>query len=219
MTVYTLFCAPDTYAMGAHAILEEAGADYRLHWVELFTATPDPLFAAASPHCRTPALTGPDGAVFESGAVALYVAERHPEAGLAVPPGDPRRGAFLQWLHYLGTTLQPEVMIQFHPEFYMGSTADRAALRAASMRRLRRVFAVLDAALEPGPYFLGAHPTVPDYVLGLQTVWDMIFGADGIAAYPNIARQRDALLGRPAVARVLDCHARESARRHDATPG
>ena len=34
-----------------------------------------------------------------------YIAERFPEAGLAPPPGDPRRGAYLRWLVWLGNTL------------------------------------------------------------------------------------------------------------------
>ena len=211
MAEYTLYCAPDTYAMGAHAVLEEVGADYGIHWVTLFAATPDPAFLAASPHCRTPALNGPDGTVFETGAVALYVAERHPDAGLIIPPGDPRRGQFLQWLHYLASTLQPDVIIQYHPEFYMQSDTDCAALKAASMERLRKVYATLDAALAEGPFFFGAMPTVADFILALQTIWDVIF-PDGIGAYPNLARQRSAILDRPAVRRILTEHKLEHSR-------
>ena len=107
MPDYTLFCAPDTYAMSAHAILEETGANYTVRWVRIFAENSDPDFLAASPHCRTPALSGPDGSVFETGAVCLYLAERHPDAGLVIPPGDPHRGAFLQWFHYLATTAVP----------------------------------------------------------------------------------------------------------------
>ncbi|MGB7320306.1 MAG: glutathione S-transferase family protein [Albidovulum sp.] len=216
MATYTLFCAPDTYAMGAHAVLEEVGAEYAIHWVHIFAETPDPAFLAASPHCRTPALSGPDGAVFETGAVALYIAEQHPAAGLIVPVGDPRRGQFLQWIHYLASTLQPDVIIQYHPEFYMQNDGDRATLKSASMDRLRKVYATLDASLAKGPFFFGAAPTVPDFILGLQTLWDVIF-PDGIAAYPNIARHRDAMVSRPAVQRMLAMHRAEAVRRKAGT--
>lgn len=218
MAAYTLFCAPDTYAMGAHAVLEEAGADYALRWVRIFTETPDPDFLAASPHCRTPALDGPDGPVFETGAVALYIAERHPQAGLAIPPGDARRGRFLQWIHYLASTLQPDVILQYHPEFYFGEPDLQARLKAASLLRLRGVFDTLEAALADGPFFFGARPTVPDYLLALQTVWDVIFPEGGVAAYPNLARQRDAVCARPAVGRVLRQHREEHARRNAQSP-
>ncbi|WP_264214450.1 glutathione S-transferase family protein [Leisingera thetidis] len=217
MPGYTLFCAPDTYAMSAHAVLEETGAEYAVRWIRIFDEDPDPDFLAASPHCRTPALSGPDGAVFETGAVCLYLAERHPEAGLVIPPGDPRRGAFLQWFHYLATTLQPEVIIQYHPEFYHREPDRQAALKVASMARLRGVFETLDKALCAGPYFFGASPTVPDFILGMQTLWDVIFPEGGIAAYPNIARQREVICQRPAVQRMRAAHAGEYARRRAQT--
>lgn len=215
MPDYTLFCAPDTYAMCAHAVLEEIDADYAIHWVKIFTEDPDPSFLAASPHCRTPALSGPDGTVFETGAVCLYLAERHPEAGLVIPTGDPRRGAFLQWLHYLATTLQPDVIIQYHPEFYHDDPALQAQLRVSSMTRLRGVFDTLNAALSDGPYLFGDHPTVPDFILGMQTVWDIIFPESNIAAYPNIARHRDTICARGSVQRMLEQHRTEAARRKE----
>ncbi|MDW4551226.1 glutathione S-transferase family protein [Defluviimonas sp. D31] len=216
MPDYTLYCAPDTYAMGAHAVLEEAGADYAVHWVHLFSDNPDPDFLAASPHCRTPALKGPDGTVFETGAVALYVAEGHPKAGLVIPPGDPRRGTFLQWFHYLASTLQPDVIIQYHPEFYHSEPDRQAALKAASMQRLKGVYQTLERALEGGPFFFGSQPTVPDYILALQTVWDVIFPEGDITAYPNISRHRAAICARPAVQRIRAAHEAEYTRRRQA---
>lgn len=197
--------------MSAHAILEEVGANYKTHWVELFSDTPDPAFLAASPHCRTPALSGPDGTIFETGAVALYLAEKYPENGLAIPLSSPKRGAFLQWLHYLATTLQPDVIIQFHPEFYFSDASDQERLRAASMERLKGVFATLENALSTGPYFFGKQPTVPDFILATQTAWDVIFPDGDIAAYPNIARQRAALYALPSVKRMQAQHAAQRA--------
>ncbi len=219
MADYTLFCAPDTYAMGAHAVLEETGAEYAIRWIRIFTDTPDPDFLAASPHCRTPALDGPDGTVFETGAVALYVAERHPQAGLVIPPGDARRGRFLQWIHYLASTLQPDVILQYHPEFYFSDPALQDRLKAASMIRLRGVFDTLDSALADGPFLFGDRPTVPDYLLALQTIWDVIFPEGDITAYPNLARQREAVCARPAVQRVLAQHREEYARRNAQSSG
>ncbi|MBT3143846.1 hypothetical protein DS909_13940 [Phaeobacter gallaeciensis] len=213
MPEYTLFCAPNTYAMCAHAILEEVEADYETRWVELFSETPDPEFLAVSPHCRTPALLGPDGALFETGAVALYLAEQFPVAELVIPPGDANRGAFLQWIHYLATTLQPDVIIQFHPEFYHADPDLQSALKAASMQRLTGVFKTLDAALDGGPYFFGKRPTVPDFILALQTVWDVIFPHGDINAYPNLARHRDAMCNRKSVQKVLSQHKKESMQR------
>lgn len=213
MPEYTLFCAPNTYAMCVHAILEEVGADYKTRWVELFSDFPEPDFLAVSPHCRTPALLGPDGALFETGAVALYLAEKHPEAELVIKSCDPNRGVFLQWIHYLATTLQPDVIIQFHPEFYHTDPDLQTALKAASMKRLLGVYRTLETALEEGPFFFGTHPTVPDFILALQTVWDVIFPDGDISEFPNLARHRDVMCNRQPVQKVLAQHQKEGAQR------
>lgn len=216
MATYTLFAAPDTYAMGAHAVLEDVGEDYAVHWVDLSADTPDPAFAAASPHRRVPALNGPDGAVFETGAVALYIAERHPDAGLVIAPGDPRRGRFLQWLHYLASTLQPEVLIQYHPEAHTADTAQQRTLQAASLDRMHTIFTTLDRVLQ-GPCLFGDDPCVVDFLLAGQTVWDVLFPA-GIETYPALARQRVAMLERPSMQRMLTQHRAEASRRAGTRP-
>ena len=213
MAEFTLYCAPDTYAMSAHAVLEETGADYTVRWIRIFDKNPDPEFLAASPHCRTPALSGPDGTLCESGAICLYLAERFSDANLVVLPGDPRRGRFLQWIHYLASTLQPDVILQYHPEFYHAEPNAQNQLKAASMERLQGVYAVLEQALSEGPYFFGDQPKVPDFVLGMQTVWDVIFPDADITRYPNIARHREAICGRTSVQHMLAAHSTEAARR------
>lgn len=213
MADYRLFCAPNTYALCAHVMLEELGVPHDLHWVELFSNTPDPAFLAASPHCRTPALTTPDGTIFETGAVCLYLSERDPAGTFLIPPGDPRRGLFLQWFHYLATTLQPEVIIQFHPEFYHAEASEQKMLKTRSMARLNQVLRTLDGALADGPYFFGDQPMVPDFILGMQTIWDVIFPDDDISAFPSIARHRDNLCTRPAVRRVLEMHSARASKR------
>lgn len=213
MTDVTLFCAPDTYALCAHVMLEELEVPYHIQWVELFSDTPDPAFLAASPHCRTPAMTTPDGTLFETGAVCLYLAEQDSLARFLIQPGDPRRGAFLQWFHYLATSLQPEVIIQFHPEFYHSGLAEQDLLKDSSMNRLKSVFRTLDTALRDGPYLFGDDPTVPDVILAMQTVWDIIFPDHDVSAYPNIARHRATFCARPAVIRVLEQHRAQATRK------
>ncbi len=48
--MYRLYAAPNTYAMIAHAILEELSVPYELIWVEIFTDRPAPT---SSPRART----------------------------------------------------------------------------------------------------------------------------------------------------------------------
>ena len=209
---YTLFCAPDTYAMIVHAVLEDVGADYDIRWIEIFTDNPDPDFLAASPHARTPALAGPDGTLFETGAIALYIAERFPDANLVIKVTDPRRGKFLQWFHYLASSLQPEVLIQYHPEFYTDDKASQYRLKEASKKRLTVVLNVLNNALETGPYFFGDQLSIIDFILAMQAVWDVIYPTN-IDDYPNIKNMLEKIRQRNSVRHVFDLHQAELKRR------
>lgn len=203
--MYRLYCAPNTYAMSAQAILEELGVPYELNWVTIFSETPDPDFIRVSPHGRVPALVDAHGPVFESGAIALYLADKHPEAGLAVPADHPQRARMLQWLFYLSSTLQPDVIIQFHPAFYFDGPDDQSRLKAASLARLAKVLATIDDALDPGPFFLGEQMTVCDICLATQAVWPEIYPGS-IADHPNLKRAVALVTACPAVARVLEAH-------------
>ena len=205
MSEYTLYAAPNTYAMSVHAILEEVKANYDVKWIEIFTDKPDPTFRSISPHCRSPALMTPDGGIFETGAIAMYLGEKFPKFNLIIKPEDPRRGVFLQWFYYLGTTLQPDVMIQFHPEFYTKNKETAAELQKASLIRLSQVFKILDEALQEGPYFFGDELTILDFLLAMQTTWTEIF-PNGINQYKNLNRHMQTITDRNAVRSILIKH-------------
>ncbi|MDP6699424.1 MAG: glutathione S-transferase family protein [Candidatus Latescibacteria bacterium] len=205
--MYRLYSAPNTYAISAHAMLEEIGARYELIQVDLSPGPTrrDPEFLKVSPHGRVPALATEDGTIFESGAIVTYLAERHPDARLAPPPGDPARGLYHQWLFYLHSTLQPEVFIQFHPENYFDGQEDKTRFQKASMERLKVIWEVLDHALEAGPYFLGSHFSACDICLATQALWPEIF-PDTIDEYANVRRTVTSVLERPALERVITHH-------------
>ena len=202
---YTLYVYRNSYAMIAHALLEEFGATYELRWVEIFTDNPDPEFLTANPNLKVPTLLGPDGPIYESSAIALYLAEKFPQANLTIPLDDPRRGLFHQWLSYLASTLQPEVNIQYHPELYFDDAETQKRLREASMKRLAKILDVIETGIGDGPYFFGETRTVCDYCLALQAIWPPIYPGS-IADYPNIERLTDAIITRPAVSRILKLH-------------
>lgn len=203
--MYTLYTYPNSYAMTVHCLMEELGLDYDCRWVGIFTDAPDPEFLKVSPHARVPALVTPDGPVFETGAIALYLAERHGDGLYQIPQGDPDRCRFLQWYYYLGTTLQPDVMVQFHPEVYFADDATQERYKQASKTRLAKILANLSEAIGDGPFFFGDRITILDFLLALQAVWPEIY-PDTMEDYPVIKRHVETMLARPAVAKVYNLH-------------
>ena len=86
--------------------------------------TKQPAFLAANPNGKVPTLIDErdDGErlmMFQSGGILLYLADRHPEAALAPPPGSRGRRLCYQWLALLGADKIGVAMAdedQLHPE-------------------------------------------------------------------------------------------------------
>src|SRR5688572_14622587 len=92
--MYRLYWAPGSAAMAPHAMLEEIGVPYELWPVDLEAPRP-PDYFKLNPNGKVPTLVAKDGqAIYESAAICLYLADRHPEAGLAPALDDPLRGLY-----------------------------------------------------------------------------------------------------------------------------
>ena len=111
MADYHLYAHKNSYAMTTHLMLEELGVDYDISWFNVHDpATFPPEFIELNPNARVPVLVTPDGPVYESAATLLYLSEHH--QGQFMPDDSARRARAQQWLIYLMSTLQPEVLIQ-----------------------------------------------------------------------------------------------------------
>ena len=81
-------------------MLEELGQPYSTEILEYGTTMKAPDYLAVNPMGKVPAIRHGAAVVTECGAICTYLADAFPEAGLAPPPGDPRRGAYLRWLFF-----------------------------------------------------------------------------------------------------------------------
>ena len=111
----TLFHAPQSRSSRFIWLLEELGAKYEIRYVDIprmdGTGAPDP--SNPPPDKKVPALTHDDALVTESAAIALYLTDLHPEAGIGASVGDAKRGPYLSWLAYYGGVIEPVVTIEF----------------------------------------------------------------------------------------------------------
>ncbi len=135
----------------------------------------------------------------------MYLSEQH--AGQFMPAiHDSKRGQFLQWMFYLMSTFQPEVMIQFHAERYFADDASmQQALRAASLRELEALWKIIESALDPGPWFLGDTYSICDILFVMQAIWQEN-QPPNLASHPNSMRMLRSAFERPAVQRVMRIH-------------
>ena len=82
----TLFHSPHTRSSGTLVLLEELGAPYDLHVLDLKAGEQrQPAYLAVNPMGKVPAILHGDALVTEQVAMFLYLADLFPEAGLAPP--------------------------------------------------------------------------------------------------------------------------------------
>lgn len=200
------YFAAGTCALASHMALEVAGADYEAVALD-FRAGQQlaPDYLAINPKGRVPALVTARGVITETPALLLYIAQMHPQAGLA-PLDDPFALAELQaFNNYLCATVH--VAHAHRPRAYRWADdeASQRGMQAKVAQNMGDCFAYIDAQLLRGPWVMGEAFTVADPYLFTMGVWLAGDGVD-IARFPRVAEHSRRLRALPAVKRVLPLH-------------
>ncbi|MCK0196460.1 glutathione S-transferase family protein [Ancylobacter sp. 6x-1] len=194
-----LYWAPQSRSLRALWVLEESGLPYVRELIDIRSGVQQsPAYRRINPMMKVPALTEGAARVTESGAICAYVAERAPEAGLAPPLGDPRRGDYLRWLFF-----SPACMEGALTEKFSGAHMPSASVGWGSFER---VFDVLDAALAKGPWLLGADFSAADVMIGADLYYSMeVFKV--VEPRPSFTAYLDRCKARPALQRAWEIDA------------
>jgi len=147
--MYTLYWSPASANMVPHAMLEDIGAPYKLTKVDTSKGEQHGAeYLKINPHRRVPTMTYDDGKIlYETTAMALFLAERHPEAGFAPKIDSPDRPPFLQWMAYLTNTLQITLGQWWRPSNFIDGDDRQAELKASAEQRTDGIFRFLDTHL------------------------------------------------------------------------
>jgi len=204
--MYTLYYSPGAASLVVHWLLIEIGAPHHLVLVDTETqAQKSPDYLKLNPDGRVPTLIVDGAPVRECAALALLLAERHPEAGLAPPPGDPLRPVYLQDMAALAYGLLPTFRAWFYPEEPGGPEA-APAVQAVSRTRIEAIWDRLDAQLADGrPYLLGDRLSALDFLTTMLMRWSRNMPRPA-TTWPNIGRYLAAMRAMPSLREV---HARE----------
>jgi GST-like protein len=181
--------------------LEEMGLAYDVHPIALKTgAQKSPDYLAINPNGRIPAIVDRDAgdfAVFESGAILMYLAEK---SGLFMPAERHARSVVIQWLMWQMGGLGPmhgqaNVFNRYFPE-KIPSVIRRY------QDETRRLFQVMDTRLADNAYLAGS------YSIADMACWPWVMQHDwagvGIDDMPHLKRWLDEVGARPAVKRGFD---------------
>ncbi len=147
---YRLHHAPDNASLCVRLALEHLELPYETVLLDRSAeAQKSPEYLRINPNGLIPALETPNGPLFETAAILLWLADRH--GRLAPAPKDPLRGAFLKWLFNLSNTLHPLLRLLFYPDRYVAGQEAQADLTTRTRRNIAAQIDILNraAATEP----------------------------------------------------------------------
>ena len=103
-------------------LMEELGAPYEIEQIDIRQEGGVPeSYRAIQPNKKVPAISHDGVVVTERAAITIYLCDAFPQAGLAPKIGDKERAAYLTWLVYADSVLDPAVAAHTQKWEYSGS--------------------------------------------------------------------------------------------------
>lgn len=206
-----LYSLPTPNGVKVSIMLEETGLPYEAHRVSFDSNDQNsPEFLSLNPNNKIPAIidpNGPDGkplALFESGAILVYLAEK---TGNFMPQDAAGRYETLQWVMFQMGGIGPMFgQVGFFHKF-AGKDYEDKRPRDRYAAESRRLLGVLNQRLTGRDWVMGQEYGIADIAIfpwvrnlvGFYGACDLV----GFDDFPEVQRVLDAFLARPAVVRGL----------------
>jgi len=213
-----LYSAPTPNGVKVSIMLEEIGLPYEPHYVDIGDANQQrtPEFLSLNPNGKIPAILDPNGpgarplALFESGAILLYLAEK---TGQLLPADSARRYETIQWVFFQMAFIGPMFgQVGYFFKFAGREIEDKRPLQRY-VTEARRLLEVLDRRLDGRDWVMGTDYTIADISM-LGWVRNLIgfYGARDLVEFDGLKQVPAWLergLARPAVQRGLSIPKRQ----------
>ena len=206
-----LYSLPTPNGVKVSIMLEETGLAYEPHLVSFETQDQmSPEFLSLNPNNKIPAILDPDGpggkplALFESGAILLYLADK---TGKFIPQDAAGRYETIQWLMFQMGGIGPMFgQLGFFNKF-AGKDYEDKRPRDRYVAESKRLLGVLDKHLASRAWIMGDDYTIADIasfpwirnLIGFYEAADLV----GFGEFKNVARVLEAFVARPAVVKGL----------------
>ncbi len=207
-----LYSLPTPNGVKVSIMLEETGLPYEWHLVDFDkNDQKTPEFVSLNPNGKIPAILDPNGpngaplALFESGAILLYLGEKTGKFLLADPAA---RWHAVQWVMFQMGGVGPMFgQLGFFNKF-AGKDYEDKRPRDRYVAESKRLLEVMDRWLADRDWFLGNEYSVADIsmlgwvrnLIGFYEAGEIV----GFSAYKNVAAWLERGLARPAVQRGLN---------------
>ncbi len=205
-----LFSLPTPNGVKVGIMLEETGLPYEAHRIDILAGeNQDPAFVALNPNGKIPAIYDPDGpsgkplALFESGAILLYLADK---TGQLISRDPNRRWETIQWLMWQMGGVGPMFgQVGFFHKF-AGKAYEDKRPRDRYVAESARLLAVLDERLKGRDWVMDDYSIADISLLGWVRNLIGFYEARelvGFDRFGNVQAWLERGLARPAVQRGL----------------
>jgi len=207
-----LYSFPTPNGVKVSIMLEEIGLPYEPHLINIGkNETWTPEFLSLNPNGKIPAILDPDGpggkplALFESGAILLYLAEK---TGKLIPADPALRLETIQWVFFQMAGIGPIFgQVGFFNKFAGREYEDKRPLKRY-VDESKRLLGVMETRLRGRQWIMGDDYTIADIsMLGWVRNLVGFYEARDLVAFDSLSEVPAWLergLARPAVARGLD---------------
>jgi len=214
-----LYSSPTSNGVKVSIMLEEIGLRYEAHAIDLAgLETWTPPFLSLNPNGKIPAIIDPNGpegrpiALFESGAILIYLAEK---SGKLLPARPTARYETLQWLFLQVGGVGPTFgQLAYYHKFAGRELEDKRPFERYRAET-QRLLGVLEGRLEGREWIMGDELTIADIsLIGWIRNLTAKLDAGPLVHYEdlkNVPAWVERCLARPAVQRGLNIPAKSAA--------
>jgi len=198
MTVYS---APDTRAIRVIWVLEEIGAKVEIKSMPYPPRRHAPDYFAVNPTGLVPLLIDGEVRLSESMAICDYLAAKH-GSPLVVPPADPERPQFLQWLWYGEATLMTPMSRLNIVRQVERKGPEVEAIIAGARDHVAERLKMLEQRLEGRDFLVAGRLTLADISVSYPLHLVGMLGLDNLLG-PRSVAYHERLRARPAHQRAI----------------
>jgi glutathione S-transferase len=190
----TLFHSPQTRSSASLTLLEELGAPYELHVLNMKAAEQRrSAYLAINPLGKVPAIRHGKALVTEQVAIFLFLTDLFPQSSLAPSIGDPLRGPYLRWMVYYAACYEPALVDR-------AMKREPAPLAMSPYGDFDTMLGALVKRLASSSYLLGDNFSAADLLWGMALQWGTMFKI--VPENPVITDYVERVTTRPSVVKV-----------------